>query len=64
LVDAGAALMFREGETDAHSIAEAVSSLLENEDKRRDMAERAQEAARPEAAAEIVEHCLAIMESS
>ena len=61
LVDAGAALMFREGETDSRSLAEALSSLIKNEDKRKEMAERAKSVARPEAAATIVDHCLEIM---
>ncbi len=61
LVDAGAALMMREGEIDSRSLAEALSSLLASEHKRKDMGTRAKEAARPEAAAHIVDHCLEIM---
>jgi UDP-N-acetylglucosamine:LPS N-acetylglucosamine transferase len=53
--------MFREGETDSRSLAEALSSLIKNEDKRKEMAERAKSVARPEAAATIVDHCLEIM---
>jgi UDP-N-acetylglucosamine--N-acetylmuramyl-(pentapeptide) pyrophosphoryl-undecaprenol N-acetylglucosamine transferase len=58
LADAGAALMFREGEADGATVAKALAGIINDAGKRRAMADRARAAARPEAARVIVDQCL------
>ncbi len=58
LVDAGAAVMFREGEADGEKIARAMAQIVNDPARRRAMAERARAAARPDAARQIVDRCL------
>ena len=61
LVDAGAAYLFREGEANGKVVAAALLGLVNDPARRREMAARARSAARPRAAAEIVDQCVAMM---
>jgi len=58
LVDAGAAVMFREAETDGEKMARAIAGIVNDPERRRGMAQRARSAARPDAARQIVDRCL------
>lgn len=57
LVDAGAALMLREGETSGADLARAIIELATDDDRRRRMEAAAALVGRPEAAREIVDVC-------
>ena len=63
LVDSGAALMFKESDTDPADFATAIKSLMENRKKLEEMAEKAGQSARPDAAKLVVDHCLEMMEA-
>lgn len=63
LVDKGAALMFREGEAGPADLAKALAGLVDDPESRSRMAGMAKAAARPEAAAVIVDQCLELMEA-
>lgn len=61
LVEAGAALMFREKATGPGEFCEALRRIIADADRRRSMSARAKSAARPEAAAMIVDKCLELV---
>jgi UDP-N-acetylglucosamine:LPS N-acetylglucosamine transferase len=58
---AGAALMFREGETSAAELAQALRDIISSPARRAQMAAAARSQGRPGAAAMIVDHCLSLM---
>ncbi len=58
LVDAGAATMIRESELDAHRLADEVSSILCDSERRIKMEDAAGGVGRPEAARDVAEVCL------
>lgn len=58
LVNAGAAVLFPERDTDAGALASALGSLLSDRERLVDMAMRARAAARPESLESIAETCL------
>lgn len=61
VADRGGALLCKEAELTAESLADTVIGLLNDEPRRRAMAARAREAAMPEATANIVRECLALL---
>lgn len=61
LVHGGAAVMFRQEELTEQRLAEEISALLADEQRRRQMGQAARELARPEATAEIVKQCERLM---
>jgi len=61
LVHGGAAVMFRQEELTEQRLAEEISALLADEQRRRQMGQAARRLARPEATAEIVKQCERLM---
>ncbi len=61
LVQGGAAVMFRQEELTEQRLAEEISALLADEQRRRQMGQAARRLARPEATAEIVKQCERLM---
>lgn len=61
VVDRGGALLFKESELTAESLAEAILSLLGDAGRLREMGAHARAAALPEATANIVRECLALI---
>ena len=61
LVGQGAAVMLREEDADAEVMAKTIDSLVFDKQRLAEMSERTALAARPRAAAEIVDHCMALI---
>lgn len=61
LVEAGAATMLLQDEAGARDMADAISEIIDDPIRMKKMAERARAAARPRAAAVVVDHCLELM---
>jgi UDP-N-acetylglucosamine--N-acetylmuramyl-(pentapeptide) pyrophosphoryl-undecaprenol N-acetylglucosamine transferase len=61
IADAGAAVVFRESEIDSKILAEAVSDLLNNPNKRRRMEESVKGFAMPDSLDRIVDEALALL---
>lgn len=61
LVDAGAALMFREEELTGKALAEQIRALKDHPERLRHMEKKAGLLGRPEAAKELADECMALM---
>ncbi len=64
LVRGGAALMFSEAELTGEKLAGAIESILQNENTRKEMADRARSLARPRAASQLVDEIYALVKES
>ena len=62
MVDAGAALMMVERELDGQKLADAILELYRSPERREEMEQAASRTGRPEAAREIIDACVQLME--
>lgn len=64
LLEAGAARLMDEADLNPKSAAQAIAGLMDDEDRRRVLEERARALARPQAAEEIARRCLELLEEA
>jgi UDP-N-acetylglucosamine--N-acetylmuramyl-(pentapeptide) pyrophosphoryl-undecaprenol N-acetylglucosamine transferase len=64
LVQAGAAYMFREGETDGRTMAGAIAMVVKDKKRLWEMSEGARSVGKPDAAAVIVDQCIEMIDGA